>query len=1104
VKQLIYIGGNMGKINFNTNDIKSYAENSITYNRGAKYYNENMVVELSRQKIQNKPEDGYTTRYSALVKGKSYSSYNTTVILNDNGDITDFDCDCPTFSENMGSCKHIVAVMLKIYYNSHPKIISYGDIVFKKNINQPKKHNFPLEDLINVFENKIKEKVESDQKKGYVSLKPILVLSGKEDIGIEFKIGSKRHYVVKDAYELAYNIQNKVNVVYGKSLEFDHDLSGFETFSKPLAVFLRDEAETYMQIVKKTSGLFSAGSITGRTFKIFPFSFDSFFNLFKDQTIECRGYKYAFNTLMFLEEDPETEFYINEEASGKYSFSTNLYICFETSSKNHTYIIAENKLYKCSKEFTDTILPAVNKIMIQPAKEITLTEEYMGKFCSAVLPQISKYALVKTDPKISGNLNTAPLSPSIYLDCNNRGHIYASVIFNYGDILINPFRKSPKDNCVIRNLLDETKILVALENAGFKKNTVKYALTDENKIYEFLTSGISRLTSLCEINISDDFRKINIKYPKAMSMGIKLNGNLIEIDMSKPEFDLSELKDILLSYKIKKKYYRLKDGSLLNLDNEYFNTLKKLVEDFDVTENELESFHIETPKYRSLYLDSLVKNNEWIHVNKSHDFKKMIRGINESSESDFEPPVKLKTILRNYQVTGFRWLKSLSEYSLGGILADDMGLGKTLQIISLLLSDNSGKPSIVVCPTSLIYNWKNEIEKFSPNISTLIISGPSSERCSLIKSANSYNLVLTSYDLIKRDIGYYEPFEFKYCILDEAQYIKNPSTQNARTVKMINSEVRFALTGTPIENSLADLWSIFDFIMPGYLLSYKKFKDKYEIPIVKDNNDDMLQRLNNQVRPFILRRLKKDVLKELPDKIETVTYAQMEKIQKKLYTAELMKLNKEFREEISERGYKKSQIKILSMLTRLRQICCDPSLCYDNYNGGSAKLELCMEIIKNSIDNNHKILIFSQFTSMLRIIEKELKKNDIGYFILTGATKSIERIQLTKKFNSDKTPVFLISLKAGGTGLNLTGADVVIHYDPWWNISAQNQATDRTHRIGQNNKVQVFKLIAKNTIEEKIEKLQQNKKDLADSVIKKGEILINSLTNDEIDNLFKI
>ena len=262
--------------------------------------------------------------------------------------------------------------------------------------------------------------------------------------------------------------------------------------------------------------------------------------------------------------------------------------------------------------------------------------------------------------------------------------------------------------------------------------------------------------------------------------------------------------------------------------------------------------------------------------------------------------------------------------------------------------------------------------------------------------------------------------------------------------------------------------------------------------------------LNNQVRPFILRRLKKDVLKELPDKIETVTYAQMEKIQKKLYTAELMKLNKEFREEISERGYKKSQIKILSMLTRLRQICCDPSLCYDNYNGGSAKLELCMEIIKNSIDNNHKILIFSQFTSMLRIIEKELKKNDIGYFILTGATKSIERIQLTKKFNSDKTPVFLISLKAGGTGLNLTGADVVIHYDPWWNISAQNQATDRTHRIGQNNKVQVFKLIAKNTIEEKIEKLQQNKKDLADSVIKKGEILINSLTNDEIDNLFKI
>jgi len=1094
----------MKKINFNINDIKNCAENPITYKRGVEYYNNNMVVKLSAQRIQSMTEESFSTKYSALVKGKSYSSYDTTVILNDRGDIADFDCDCPAFLENMGSCKHIVAAMLKIYYSEQPRIISYGDVIFKENKDQPKKRNFPLEDLINVFEDKIKESVKAEQKEGSVVLKPILFLAGKEDIGIEFTIGNKRQYVVKDAYELAQNIKNRTSVTYGKGLEFDHDLSGFEKNSKPLAVFLRDEVEIYRQIVKKASGLFNSSSLNGRAFRIFPFSFDSFFNLFEGQTIECHGFKYPYSSLTFMGNNPEVEFYITEESNEQYFLSTNLYISFMIRSKTHTYIIVDDKLYKCSKEFENTVLPAVNKIMMQPAKSIALTEEYMGKFCSAVLPQISRYSTVKTDLEISDKLNVMPLSPSIYLDCNSQGHIYASVIFSYGDIEINPFRKSPADNTVVRHLLEETKILVAIENAGFEKTTAKYSMTDENKIYDFLTSGVGVLTGLCEVNISDDFKKINIKYPRTMTMGIRLSSRMLEIDVSRTEFNPDELKDILASYKIKKKYFRLKDGSFLNLDNEYFNTLQKLVEDLDVTEEDLEEGHIEMPKYRSLYLDSLIKNNAWVQAEKSLNFKEMVRSINESDDSDYELPENLKAIMRSYQVTGFKWLSSLSKYSLGGILADDMGLGKTLQVISLLSSDRSSKPSVVVCPTSLVYNWKSEIERFSSNISTLIIAGNSSERLNLISSINSYNLILTSYDSVKRDVEYYENYEFKYCILDEAQYIKNSSTQNAKAVKLLKSDVRFALTGTPIENSLADLWSIFDFIMPGFLLSYKKFKDKYEIPIVRNEDRDILHRLNRQIQPFILRRLKKDVLKELPDKIETVTYAQMDTIQNKLYTAELMKLNKEFRNEIKENGYEKSQIKILAMLTRLRQICCDPSLCFDNYDGGSAKLDLCMEIVKNSIENNHKVLIFSQFTSMLRIIENNLKLNDIEYFVLTGATKSTERLDLANRFNVDKTPVFLISLKAGGTGLNLTGADVVIHFDPWWNISAQNQATDRTHRIGQNNKVQVFKLITKNTIEEKIERLQNSKKDLADSVIRKGEILINSLTKDEIGSLFQL
>lgn len=1093
----------MGKINFNINDIKNCSENSITYKRGIEYFNNNMVVKINTEKIQN-DDDGYITKYSALVKGNSYSSYDTEVILDEKGDITDFDCDCPAFLENMGSCKHIVATMLKIYYSNNPKIISYSDVVFKENKALPKKRNFPLEELINVFEDKIKESVISEQKDGFVSLKPILFISGKEDIGVEFTIGSNRQYVVKDSYELADNIKNKTNVVYGKSLEFNHDLNGFDKDSRALASFLRDEAESYKQVVKKTSGLFNSSTLNGRAFRIFPYSFDSFFNLFEGQTIECHGFKYPYSRLSFVNNDPDVEFYINEEDNGQYFLSTNLYIFFMIKSKYYTYVIIEDKLYKCSKEFEDTVLPAVNKIMTQPTKSITLDNELMGKFCSAVLPQISKHAKIKTDLEISEKLNVMPLSSSIYLDCNSLGHIYASVIFSYGDIEINPFRKSSKDNTVVRNLLEETKILVAIENTGFEKTPVKYTMTDEDKIFEFLTSGVSMLTALCEVNISDDFKKINIKYPRSMSMGVKLESNLIEIEIGKLEFDPSELKDILNTYKRKKKYFRLKDNSFLNLDNEYFNTMLKLVEDLNVTEEELETGHVVLPKYRSLYLDSLIKNNAWIQADRSHSFREMIRSIGESDDSDFDVPDNLKPIMRSYQVTGFKWLKSLANYSLGGILADDMGLGKTLQVISLLSSDNSNMPSIVVCPTSLVYNWKSEIERFSPEISTLIISGTTLERCELISSINEYDLILTSYDLIKRDIELYASYEFRYCILDEAQYIKNSSTQNSKAVKLLKSQIRFALTGTPIENSLADLWSIFDFILPGYLSTYKNFKDKYEVPIVKDEDKEMLQRLNKQIFPFILRRLKKDVLKELPDKIETLTFAQMEEIQRKLYAAELMKLNSEFENAIKENGYEKSQIKILSMLTKLRQICCDPSLCFDDYDGGSAKLDLCMEIVKNSMENNHKVLIFSQFTSMLKIIEKQLKASNIDYFTLTGATKSMERLDLANKFNVDNTPVFLISLKAGGTGLNLTGADVVIHFDPWWNISAQNQATDRTHRIGQNNKVQVFKLITKNTIEEKIEKLQQSKKDLADSVIKKGEVLINSLSKDEINSLFQI
>ena len=358
---------------------------------------------------------------------------------------------------------------------------------------------------------------------------------------------------------------------------------------------------------------------------------------------------------------------------------------------------------------------------------------------------------------------------------------------------------------------------------------------------------------------------------------------------------------------------------------------------------------------------------------------------------------------------------------------------------------------------------------------------------------------------MKRDVEVYkkEKYEFKYIIADEAQYIKNNNTQNSKAIKEIKSQVKFALTGTPIENSLSELWSIFDFIMPGYLFGYKKFKEVYETPIIKDKDERAMQKLKMLIEPFVLRRIKTDVLTELPDKTISILNNEMKGEQEKIYISYMQIARKEAMQEIEENGFEKSQIRILALLTRLRQICCHPSLFLENYKGESSKLNQCMEIVKDAIQAGHKILLFSGYTSMFEIIEKELKKNDIKYFKLTGQTKVGERIQLVDEFNeSPNVKIFLISLKAGGTGLNLIGADMVIHYDPWWNLSAENQATDRTYRIGQKKNVQVYKLITKNSIEEKIYELQQRKAKLMDDMLSTKQTFINKLTKEEVMSLF--
>jgi SNF2 family DNA or RNA helicase len=392
--------------------------------------------------------------------------------------------------------------------------------------------------------------------------------------------------------------------------------------------------------------------------------------------------------------------------------------------------------------------------------------------------------------------------------------------------------------------------------------------------------------------------------------------------------------------------------------------------------------------------------------------------------------------------------------------------------------------------------------KFAPSLKLAVISGQPAERKEQLKASGLADLLVTSYALIKRDIKFYEKRRFKYCFLDEAQHVKNPHTLSAKSVKKIKANSYFALTGTPIENSLTELWSIFDFVMPGYLRTHKAFTSRYELPIVKNSDSHALAELTRHIHPFILRRMKKAVLKELPDKIESKMTNEMTKEQTKLYGAWILQAQAEFESEIAANGFEKSQIKILSLLTRLRQLCCHPALFIEDYHGGSGKLDMLKEILIDALASDHRILLFSQFTGMLNIIQQELKGMQIPYHYLDGATKAEERIKLVHSFNSGEKQMFLISLKAGGTGLNLTGADMVIHYDPWWNPAVEEQATDRAYRIGQKKAVQVYKLITKNTIEEKIYALQQKKREMIDSLIHPGETFLTKMNEAEIRELF--
>ena len=955
--------------------------------------------------------------------------------------------------------------------------------------------------------------------KGTIKLEPQIIYDKfTKEMKVEFKIGNKRMYKLKNLSEFYIRMINKEFYKYGDKLQFIHTKEMFDENSQELLEFLLK----YAEIIAVTNSSANSNSryygkaLNESSIIIGNTAIDELFDKLKNKKVSLNK-DYERQIIEVVDEDPKIiEFELEKISEDEYKIvaNFNIYKTIILKGKKYKYILTDEKLYRCSKKFENTNLKLLKLFRENYSESVLFGKNELGKLFSVILPKVGD--AIKVDENMQEEIKQyqpEKLGVKVFLDFDESEYIVADVKLCYGDNEFNPLNQEEEKNFKYpRNIIEETKAMNLFKRTGFMYDVkrLRFILPNEDKIYEFLTNDINYYMKRFEVLVTENFKTKEVIKPQIGSLGVKIENNLLSVDLSQLNINLSELEEIIKKYKQKKKYYRLKNGNFLDLqDSKEIDFIDKLISGTDTSYKELEKGNIKLPVNRTLYLNELLKGIKGTQIIKNKEYKDIINELDKDLFDDEQIPNELEFVLRSYQKTGFKWLKTLDKYKFGGILADDMGLGKTIQIISILLdckkNENENKTSIVVSPSSLTLNWKNEVEKFAPELNVKVIRGSTSERESLIENIEKYNLVITSYDLLKRDIDIYKKknCKFRFIIADEAQYLKNNNTKNAKSIKQLNADTRFALTGTPIENSLAELWSIFDFIMPGYLFSYREFRTTYEMQIVKDEDKNAIEKLKMLIEPFILRRIKKEVLTELPEKTITVLNNEMEEEQRNIYLSYLVQAKQELEDEINVNGYEKSQIKILAALTRLRQICCHPGLFIENYKDKSSKLEQCMEIIEDGITAGHKILLFSSYTSMFEIIGKELEKRGIKYFKLTGSTKVDERIELVDEFNQNKEiGVFLISLKAGGTGLNLTGADVVIHYDPWWNISAENQATDRAYRIGQKNNVQVYKLITKDSIEEKIYELQQKKADLTDNVLSTQTTFINKLSKEDIMKLF--
>ncbi len=1007
-------------------------------------------------------------------------------------------CSCDDFEKESVKkknycCKHLTAT----FYKFLKALDEDSNLALELGLNIEKK------ELVKKSEGSILDfLLQNDKKSLFLKFEVILNKSLWNDkITAQFKIGtenmkSSKLYALKDIYAFLTAFYNEISLPYGKDFVFNIREQSLKPKDKKLIKFIEMLKE--MDMSKSIYKRLDEKLINGKNLVIPKALLREFLIIISKHRVYLGEgfYSRQIETEIIFDKIPIP---MGLKTLGDMIKLEALRGVPKALNDNEDVFLYDTLIYLPPEEQLENLKPYLE--VFTHGNSIFFTKEEEYRVLKELIPSMQKVTSnIELSKDLSEKIVIAKPKFKFYFDKDKNITVYLRVSYDKYEF---DYFEGYFEKVIYRDTLKEESVVKELYKLGFENvNNSFVLLKDDDYIFQFFKKDILNLQKIGEVYYSESFTGI-----KSISKG-SFKGDIrkgkydyFELNFSIKGLENEEILSILKAFRDNKKYYKLKTGEFLDLEEIELKKFLKLLESLE-GENKIEENKVSFPKSKGIYLEKYLEEEKMKNFRGRKELKSLKNMLLDVSNTNFNIPKNLNGVLRNYQEKGFKWLNTLDYLGFGGILGDEMGLGKTFQTIAFLLSKEDSI-SLIVAPTSLVFNWYSEFKKFAPSLKVVMVNKSPSEREEIIKDYKKYDILITTYNLVKRDLESYKKIFFHYVILDEAQNIKNPSSQNAKSVKELKSKNRFALTGTPIENSLMELWSIFDFIMPNYLYDENKFTTRYyrrleEEPVI-------IEELKRLVTPFILRRYKKDVIKELPDKIEKKLIIPMEEEQKKVYKAYSDHIKALIEKKVINDEFKSSKIEILSYITKLRQIAIDPSLVMDKYLGGSGKMEAILELVTQGIEENHKILIFSQFTSVLKNISKLFKLNDISFSYLDGSTPSKERGKLVEDFNKNSNSVFLISLKAGGTGLNLTSADIVIHFDPWWNPAVEDQASDRAHRIGQKNVVEVIKMISENSVEEKIVNLQEEKRKLIDSVMGENIVLgenLSSLTEEDIMFLF--